>query len=158
MLLITCKQINEGLLDHTPTTHPWFKINQNGTGNIVLIVSLVEEYIFTVASFRCPFLENTILAYTMFSTQPLPEDRTHLGCLIRASFSYACRHTLVSALPKLNSDNFTRHSRVQVVDDTGHNLVFAVQMSQLVHNYLTAEEQWKWKLVVQYSMQFNRPR
>jgi len=61
----------------------------------MLIVCLVKEYVFTVAPFCCPVLEDALFVYTMFGAQPLPEDGAHYSArmermrIVRLSCCYA---------------------------------------------------------------------
>lgn len=55
-------------------THTWFEIDEDGAGDVVLVVCLVEEYVFTVAAFGRPFLENALLVDAVLGAEALPED------------------------------------------------------------------------------------
>lgn len=61
----------------------------------MLIVCLVKEYVFTVAPFCRPVLEDALFVYTMFGAQPLPEDGAHYSArmermrIVRLSCCYA---------------------------------------------------------------------
>ena len=60
-------------------TYTRLEIDENGSWNIMFIICLVKEDIFTVASLRSPFFEYSLFIDAMFSAQPLPIYRTHFN-------------------------------------------------------------------------------
>ena len=82
MLLMTYR-VYKGLRLTAPTehkskqTHPWLEVNKNRARNVMLIVRLIEEYVFAVTTLCCPVLEDTLFVYTVFGAKPLPEDGAH---------------------------------------------------------------------------------
>lgn len=58
-------------------TYPRFKINKYSTGDIMFIVCLVEEDIFTVPPFCGPLLQDAVFTDSMFRAKTLPEDGSH---------------------------------------------------------------------------------
>ena len=59
----------------------------------MFVVCLIEKYVFSIASIRCPFFEYSLFVDAMFRAKSLPEDRAYL----------------VAALAQLDCDNFSRH-------------------------------------------------
>lgn len=49
-------------------TYSRFKVNKDGTRDIVLVVRLVEKDIFAIAALGGPILENTLFVDAVFST------------------------------------------------------------------------------------------
>jgi hypothetical protein len=51
----------------------WFKIDKQGSRNIMLVVGLVEENIFSVFALSSVWLEDSIRSDSVFCAQLLPE-------------------------------------------------------------------------------------
>jgi len=80
----------------------------------MFVVCLIEEDVFPIAPFCCPLLKNSVFANSVFGTETLPKDRTHLKIVSIKVFQPFIKHTLVAALSELHGNNFTRHlSRTQ---------------------------------------------
>jgi hypothetical protein len=58
-------------------TYPRFQVHQDRSRNIVLIISLIKEYILPISSFGSPFFKYSILADPMFSAETLPKHGAH---------------------------------------------------------------------------------
>ena len=86
------------------------KIDKNGAWNIVLVVCLVEENVFTIPSFRRPFFKDALIADPVLGTEALPKHGAHwTGSDEEREGQLRNIHTLVSALPQLNGDDLSRH-------------------------------------------------
>lgn len=59
-------------------THARLQVDKDSSGNVVLVIRLIEEYIFAVAAFRSPFLQYAFVVDAVLRTQALPVHRTHL--------------------------------------------------------------------------------
>ena len=69
MLLITCRISPKSRFQKCDMlAHSGLQVNKDSSRDIMLIVSLIKEYIFAVAAFRCPFLKNTVFVDPMFGT------------------------------------------------------------------------------------------
>lgn len=66
-------------------TYPWFQVHKYGSGDVVLVVSLIKEHILPISSFGCPFLEDSLVAYTVLSAESLPENRADLIVFVEQS-------------------------------------------------------------------------
>lgn len=59
-------------------THARLQVDKDSSGNVVLVIRLIEKYIFAVAAFRSPFLQYAFVVDAVLRTQALPVHRTHL--------------------------------------------------------------------------------
>ena len=58
-------------------THSRFQIHQYSTWDIVLVVRLVEEHVFTIAALGGPLLEYAFVVDSMLGAQTLPVHGAH---------------------------------------------------------------------------------
>ena len=97
----------------TRFTYARLKVDQDGTRDVVLVVCLVEEDVLAVAALCRPVFEYALLVDAVFSTQPLPVDRTHFERNRESALGWVPgidrNRTLVAALPQLHRHNFARH-------------------------------------------------
>ena len=77
ILLITCPPVQNGSVEDATGTYTGLEIDEDGTGNVVLVVGLVEKHVFAVAAFGCPFFEDTLLVDPVFGAESLPVYGTH---------------------------------------------------------------------------------
>lgn len=95
-----------------------FKVEKDGARDISRIVGLVEEDILSITAFRCEVFEVSILVYSVFATELLPEfttdclrvscdpDRACLDCVRRLRLEdwssrvvgFGCGLTAIAAL------------------------------------------------------------
>ena len=51
----------------------WLEINEDRPWNVMLIISLIEEHIFTIVAISCIFFKDALTTNAMFKTQLLPK-------------------------------------------------------------------------------------
>jgi hypothetical protein len=61
----------------TGRLYPRFGIHKNSTGDVVLIVGLVEEYILAISPVRGPIFKDAFTADSVFSAKALPIHSAH---------------------------------------------------------------------------------
>jgi len=106
ILFMTCSDISFcqlGPQHERQNTYTGLQIHQDSAGYIVLIIGLVEEHVFTIATLRRPFLEDALFVDAMFSTQALPVNGAHCTQYYENRIVQVHRYlrTLVSTLSKL---------------------------------------------------------
>ena len=51
----------------------WLEINEDRPWNVMLIISLIEEHIFTIVAISCVFFKDTLTTNAVLKTQLLPK-------------------------------------------------------------------------------------
>lgn len=60
------------------STYARLEVDEDCAWNIMLVISLVEEYVFAVSAFGSPLLKNAFLVDSVFCTEALPVYSAHL--------------------------------------------------------------------------------
>jgi hypothetical protein len=72
-----CCTVGTSACNAIRSTYARFEIDEDGAWNIMLVISLVEEYVFAVAAFGRPLLEDAFFADPVFCTEALPVYGAH---------------------------------------------------------------------------------
>lgn len=74
-------------------THPWLEVDQKCARNVVFIICLVKEYVFTVTPLCRPVLEDALFVDTVLGTKPLPEDGAHYNAWSDPMSNFELNHS-----------------------------------------------------------------